>query len=78
VEDGFARLEADLQSFKEEVAAQQEEDARKHIIQAKVIQMLFERIFNMEVQLGTMAFEEQVRKEVGGASSSTPKVGPVG
>lgn len=29
VDDGFAQLEEDLQSFKEEVAAQQEEDARR-------------------------------------------------
>jgi len=31
VDEGFTQLEVDLQSFKEEVAAQQEEDARRHI-----------------------------------------------
>jgi len=58
-------MEEDLQQLKTDIIEQAVDDTRKRSTHDEVFQSLFDRVFCLEVQLGTMVFESKKDKSVG-------------
>ena len=63
--EDLEQMEEDLQQLKTDIIEQAVDDTRKRSTQDEVFQSLFDRVFCLEVQLGTMVFESKKDESVG-------------
>jgi len=75
MEEKLEQIDEDSQQIRTEVAYEALEDVRQRSVQEEVIQSLFICVFSLEVQRGTMVFEEQVRREEAQAPPTASKPG---
>jgi len=65
VGEDLEQMEEDLQQLKTDIIEQAVDDTRKRSTQDEVFQSMFDRVFYLEVQLGTMVFESKKDESVG-------------